>query len=65
MVLIFNGGDCISTVGSSQIWVLARLFAAVASSDFRLRCLECLENPTVNSSWIELKFGRGIPDLFI
>ena len=28
-------------------------------------CLECLVNPMVESSLIELKFGRGVVDLFI
>ncbi|KAF3583434.1 hypothetical protein F2Q69_00026351 [Brassica cretica] len=28
-------------------------------------CLECLVNPTVRSSLIELKFGRGVVDWFI
>ncbi|KAF3542039.1 hypothetical protein F2Q69_00019928 [Brassica cretica] len=28
-------------------------------------CLECLVNPTVRSSQIELKFGRGVVDWFI
>ncbi|KAF3539202.1 hypothetical protein F2Q69_00024399 [Brassica cretica] len=28
-------------------------------------CLECLVNPTVRSSPIELKFGRGVVDWFI
>uniref|UniRef100_A0A0D3C9Z6 Retrovirus-related Pol polyprotein from transposon TNT 1-94 n=1 Tax=Brassica oleracea var. oleracea TaxID=109376 RepID=A0A0D3C9Z6_BRAOL len=32
---------------------------------FQQCCLECLVNPTVRSSLIELKFGRGVVDWFI
>ncbi|KAF2565032.1 hypothetical protein F2Q70_00016070 [Brassica cretica] len=49
------------TVESSVVWVLVKLVVIVLQQC----CLECLVNPTVRSSLIELKFGRGIVDWFI
>ncbi|KAF2592782.1 hypothetical protein F2Q70_00042657 [Brassica cretica] len=48
-------------VGSSVFWVLVKLVVTVLQQC----CLECLVNPTVRSSLIELKFGRGVVDWFI
>ncbi|KAF2583164.1 hypothetical protein F2Q68_00005219 [Brassica cretica] len=44
-------------VGASVVWVLVKLVVTIL--------LEFLVNPTVGSSLIELKLGRGVVDLFI
>ena len=48
-------------VGASVVWVLVKLVVTILHQC----CLECLVNPTVGSSLIELKLGRGVVDLFI
>ncbi|KAF3591415.1 hypothetical protein DY000_02020159, partial [Brassica cretica] len=48
-------------VGSSVVWILVKLVVTVLQQC----CLECLVNPTVRSSLIELKFGRGVVDWVI
>ncbi|KAF2548740.1 hypothetical protein F2Q70_00021132 [Brassica cretica] len=57
----FTEGIWISTVGTSVDWDLVKLVVTVLQQC----CLECLVNPTVRSSLIELKFGRGVVDWFI
>ena len=51
--------DLNSTVGSSFVWVLVKLIVTVLQQC----CLECLVHPTVQSSLIDLKLGRGVVDL--
>ncbi|KAF2616463.1 hypothetical protein F2Q68_00041032 [Brassica cretica] len=57
----FSEGIWISTVGSSVVWILVKLVVTVLQQC----CLEFLVNSTIESSLIEMKFGRGVVDLFI
>lgn len=59
--LRFSSGICVSTVGFSIIWVLVNHIAIILQQF----CFKCLVNLTVESSLIEIRFGRGIVNLFI
>ncbi|KAF3586147.1 hypothetical protein F2Q69_00030575 [Brassica cretica] len=73
---LLEGGNPLGLVGDDQIWKLDLesqtdpvwpdiLWEASSVSGLKQCCLECLVNLTVGSSLIELKFGRGVVDLFI
>ncbi|KAF3534512.1 hypothetical protein DY000_02042662 [Brassica cretica] len=47
------------------LWEASSVLVKLVVTVLQQCCLECLVNPTVRSSLIELKFGRGVVDWFI